>query len=331
MSIDPRDGGGPERAEVRHDTPPERSPAAVLPRHGSGLVARILTVVYALVVTPIATGLLAYGGSALGNYAMSRGYIDASLAQLLTGTAGARVIIGVGLGILLLASVVATGVVSSAGLLAVGGLGLISAVISAVPGLALQIYQQLSPTVPTEVLQGISYGLPLVLHPLLGGLGLGLVIARRRPAPHLVSSLLGLLLVPAGLLIAALMLFQGHAAGLNVALMTFSTHIHPLNAVLVVLGALLLYLAAAASRWSPYALVIPAIVLLLASVGSLLFTIDLIPPAVWNSQAGQAAMTLLFVGGGFAAAAVMLVHTAVLAIVRARSRRRLRVSAGTAA
>lgn len=349
MSTDPREGRGPERsdgpadsraddpvssspdagASAPHpDTPPEHSPAIARPRHGSGLLARILTAVYALVVTPIATGLLAYGGTTLVNYAMSRGYLGASLGELLAGPAGVRVIVGVGLGVLLLATIVATGIFSSAGLLATGAVGLVSVLIAAVPALALQIYTLLPPMIPFELLDGISYGLTLVLHPLIGGLGLALVIARRHPAPHLVASLLGLLLVPAGLLISALMLFHGHASGVRVAVMTFSTEIHVLNVALVVLGALLLFATMAATRWSPYALVIPAIVLLLVSVGVFLFTIELIPPMVWTSPSGQAAMSFLFVGGGFAAAVVMLVHTGVLATVRTLSRRRLRTAAG---
>ncbi|MGP9603549.1 hypothetical protein ACT3SY_12125 [Brachybacterium sp. AOP42-E1-35] len=335
MSTDPRDSAAPtghspsdEPITATHpESPPQQSPAVARPRHGSGLVARILTIVYALVVAPIATGLLAHGGSTLVRFAMSRGYVDASLGELLAGPAGARVFLGAGLGILLLASIVATGVVSSAGLLAVGVLGLLSVAISAVPELAFQIYQHRPPMVPQEALDGIVYGLPLLLHPLIGGLGLALVIARRRPDPHLVVSLLGVIVVPLGLLLASLMLLRGHADGVRMAMVSFYTETQLTTVVLVVLGALLLGIAAAASRWSPYALVIPAIVLLLVSAGIYFSAVELIPPAVWSDPAGQAGMQFLFIGGGFAVAVVMLVHTAVLAIVRARSRHRQRISA----
>lgn len=70
--------------------------------------------------------------------------------------------------------------------------------------------------------------------------------------------------------------------------------------------------------------VIPAIVLLLASAAFTLPVVRQLPSVVWTDPVCQGAMPFLIVGGGVAAAVVLLVHTAVLALVRGRARRRLR-------
>lgn len=97
--------------------PPGR---AMPPRTGSRLIVRLLTVVYALVVTPLAIELLSYGGTAWMRYYYSTGFSNPSLTEVLAGPAGMRIVLGLLSGALLLVSVVATGLASSAGLLAGG-------------------------------------------------------------------------------------------------------------------------------------------------------------------------------------------------------------------
>ncbi|MGP4917365.1 hypothetical protein ACTXJ9_16910 [Brachybacterium tyrofermentans] len=293
------------------------------PRTGSGPAARLLTVLYALVITPIATALIAYGGGGWMRIFQMRGYVADPLADLLTGRAGVQIVAGLGLGLLLLASVVATGIASSAGLLVVGVMGLFSLVVAAVPSLLFSIYRATPDGVPLEILDGFAYGLPLVLHTVMGGLGMALVIARRRPGPHLVASLAGLVVVPVMLLLGAGLVFGGLGHGALMAVRMFDTQTSPLVVALLALGALLLWLGAAASRWSPYALLLPVIVLLGASLAFAVPSLPL-PPGIWSDPTSLAAASFLLTGGGVATAVILLVHTVVLAFVRHRSRRRLR-------
>lgn len=288
-------------------------------RAGSSFAARLLTTLYALAITPLATGLLAYGGSGWLRIYSTRGYLGDSTTDLLLGPAGLQILGGAGLGILLLASVVATGIVSSAGLLVAGALGLLSLVLSAVPSLLIAVYQGLLSFVPLESVDGFAYGLPLVLHTLMGGLGAALVITRRRPDPHLAASLVGLLVVPALLLLGASLQLGGIGNGVLRAMRTFDTRISVVTIALIAGGCLLLWLGAAASRWSPYALLVPALVLLAAVVPFLVPAAPL-PPGIWSSPTAASAASFLLIGGGVAAAVILLVQTAVQAVVRRRAR-----------
>lgn len=297
------------------------SHAAERPRHGSGAIARVLTAVYALIVLPLALGLLGYGGSILHRTLMAFGFQGDAVLEVLQTPQGLRMVLTIGLALLLLASIVATGIASSAGLLMAGALGLLPLLLTAVPSLMVLLYRLRPELVPFEVLDGILYGAPLLLPPLLGGLGLGLLIARRRPAAPGLVNLLGLLLVPLGLLAGALLLLHAHGAGVYIAVRMLQAELNGLVALLAVLGAVVLWVAATATRWSPYALVIPAIVLLAATAVVLVPGLLPIPNAVWISPTGQAAVTFLNGVGGLAAAVIMLVHTAVLALVRRRARR----------
>ncbi|QNN82358.1 hypothetical protein H3H54_15250 [Brachybacterium sp. Z12] len=253
--------------------------------------------------------------------------MDSSPVELLGTPMGSRILLGVGLGLLLLASVVATGIASSAGLLAVGVLGLVSIVLSIVPALMLEVYMTAAEVIPPQFLDGMVYGLPLILHPLMGGLGLGLLVARRRPDPHVAASVAGLVVVPLMLLLGAGLLFRGVAEGAAFAMRMFRLDVQPMVVVLVLAGALVA-LGGAASRWSPYALIVPALVTLVASLAMMSSDVLSLISGLWNSPTASSAVSFLLVGGGLAAAVVMLVHTVVLAIVRHRARRQARALAG---
>lgn len=160
----------------------------------------------------------------------------------------------------------------------------------------------------------------------MGGLGLGLVIARRRPDPHLAASLLGVVAVPVILLAGLLLTWGGIGHGSLAAVRSFDTRLSLLTVLLVVLGALLLGAGATATRWSPYSPVLPALALLV--VTALVSVSGAIPfvERTWVSPTGNSAASFLLLGGGAALAVILLVHTAVLAVVRTRARRRLRVA-----
>lgn len=203
-----------------------------------------------------------------------------------------------------------------------GLLGLVSVVIGAAPGLLLHAYGLLDGIVPIAVLDAMVYGLPLVLHPLIGGLGVALAIARRRPDPHPAAAVVGLLLIPLLLAIATVVLFLGVAQGMETAMIRFDTSVRPLAAVLTVAGSALLCLAAVGVRWSPYALVLPAIALLATSALLVVPGGVAIVGPLWSRPGARSLLSFLGVGGGLGAAVVLLVATLVLAGVRRGARRR---------
>lgn len=338
MSTDPGSAGGtesrppsppeapsaalPTQSPAADPAPPTQSPAADPARPaGSRLLARLLTVVYALVITPVATGLISYGGGQWFRITQQRSSADGLLPAGVDATSLVGPLLALAAGILLVASVAASGIASSAGLLAAGVLGLFSVATSAFPPLLQLVYGIASPVIPWVVLDGLTFGLTPVLHMLLGGLGLSLLLARRRPTTGLPAALVGLLLIPVLLAVGPLLMFQGQARGALIWAQTFQATVSPGVVLLVLGGVLLLVLAAGATRWSPYALVIPALALLALSMIALLST-GVIPFAgTWWTFAAGLPMIFIATGGAAAAAVAMLVHTGVLAIVRSRSAR----------
>lgn len=301
-----------------------QSHRATPPRHGSGVIAKLLTTLYALVVLPVALGLLSFGSSGLQRVVTTSGGGRSLLPEILNGPMATQILLGLGVGILLLMSIVVTGLASSAGMIVAGVLGLGAVLLTAVPSLLLQLYGVRPEFVPAELLDGFFYGVPLVIGPLLGGLGAALAIARRRPRSPWFLSLLGLVLVPLGLLIAMALMFGAHAEGVYAALQRFEADFNPVVALVVAAGAVLLWVVAATTAWSTLASTVMSLLLLTASAAALQPGLVGIPSAVWKVPAGQVAISFLMSGGGIAAVAILLVHTAVLASVRGRARRRLR-------
>src|SRR5699024_7277160 len=180
-------------------------------RAGSGALARLCTMPYALIVTPVATGLIVYGGMPWQQYLLMRATGLEELLQFLLSPSGLPSLLALAGGLLLLVSVVATGLASSAGLLSVSLLSLLPLSLSIVPQLLISPFEVLP-----EVLRPASYGIfaqgvALVLYPVLGGMGLALVIARRRPRPHLAVSLPGVVALPVVLLLGAWLTMYGYA------------------------------------------------------------------------------------------------------------------------
>ena len=293
-------------------------------RAGSGALARLFTVLYALIVTPVATGLIVYGGMPWQQYLLMRATGLEELLQFLLSPSGLPSLLALAGGLLLLVSVVATGLASSAGLLSVSLLGLLPLSLSIVPQLLISLFEVLP-----EVLRPASYGIfaqgvALVLYPVLGGMGLALVIARRRPRPHLAVSLPGVVALPVVLLLGAWLTMYGYAMVMRTFSITFGAEAAPVPALLALgAGMVLLWLGVGAAGGSPYALVLPALVLLVFSAGFLLPDFFSMLPAFLFSQTGGVLMSVVATGTGAAVGLAMLAHTAVQRTVSSRARSRL--------
>lgn len=304
------------------------SPTAPAPlRAGSGILARVLTVLYALVVTPLAVGLVMYGGQPWQQFMLTRGADGPGLIDFLSSPNGASTLIALVGGLLLLVSVVATGLASAAGLLSVSVLCVFPLSLSVVPQLMTWLYENM-PAVLRAIGPGLyGQGLPLVLYPVMGGLGLALVIARRRPRSHPAISLPGLVLVPVMMLIGAWLIMYGYAVVLRTFNITFGTEAVPAPAMLaLVVGMVVLWLSVGAAGASPYALVLPALVLLALSAGFLMPGFFSMLPGVMFSPTGSTALAVLALGAGPAVGIVLLAHTAVQFAVSSRARRRLQAA-----
>lgn len=293
-------------------------------RAGSGALARLFTVLYALIVTPVATGLIVYGGMPWQQYLLMRATGLEELLQFLLSPSGLPSLLALAGGLLLLVSVVATGLASSAGLLSVSLLGLLPLSLSIVPQLLISLFEVLP-----EVLRPASYGIfaqgvALVLYPVLGWMGLALVIARRRPRPHLAVSLPGVVALPVVLLLGAWLTMYGYAMVMRTFSITFGAEAAPVPALLALgAGMVLLWLGVGAAGGSPYALVLPALVLLVFSAGFLLPDFSSMLPAFLFSQTGGVLMSVVATGTGAAIGLAMLAHTVVQHTVSSRARRRL--------
>lgn len=295
-------------------------PAPAVPRasasRGSGWIARIVTGLLGLVLTPISLLLISWGGSAWQNHVLRNPWAF-SVSEFLALPRAWLYVAVLAAGLLLLAAVVLSGPMSSAGLLAGGATGLISLLFLAVPALTFALARVLPGTWSLAAATSLSHGLPLSVGMLLGGMGIALVLARRGSRTHVALRLVGVLLVPLVLLVAAALLSQGLAMGPMLALRTFDASFRVLPLLLILAGAVLLVSAAAVTRWSPFALLLPALALLLLSASMLLpATIMPLTSLAARLEAGAIPMYATLGGAGLALAVVMAAHTLVIAVVR---------------
>ncbi len=289
---------------------------------GSRTLARLITIVIAVIVTPVAVGLLSSGGTSwLMTYFQYGGARDGFGPLVMPTLLQA-------LGILLLLLVVLTGIWSSAGLIAVGVLAVVPLLLALLPALLLQSYRVLGSVLPREWLDGLTYGIPLVLFPALGAMGVVLVIVRRHPERTATGlSIIGLVASPILLTAGILLLSWGIARGQFTALQQFRFDFLPDAAAAVLLGTLLSVAGVFATRWSTFALVLPAAILLLLGL------LVLIPDAVFMMvgrlpMVGRTLPQLLILGVGTAIALVYLAFTVVLLRVRKQA---MSTAAGTGA
>src|SRR5699024_4968562 len=116
----------------------------------------------------------------------------------------------------------------------------------------------------------------------------------------------------------------GYAMVMRTFSITFGAEAAPVPALLALgAGMVLLWLGVGAAGGSPYALVLPALVLLVFSAGFLLPGFFSMLPAFLFSQTGGVLMSVVAAGTGAALGLAMLVHTAVQRTVSSRARSRL--------
>ncbi|HIY24009.1 MAG TPA: hypothetical protein H9837_06865 [Candidatus Brachybacterium merdigallinarum] len=334
----PSPGAEPAFGPVFGDLPAE--PAERASGQGTGLgsapattsssaVARILTVLYALVVTPLATGLIVYGGAPWQQHLVMRLGDLGSLLEMLLSPSGLTALLASAAGLLLLVSVVATGLASSAGLLSVGALSMVPLAFTVMPQLLTPLFEVLPRFLLVATGGLFGQGPALLLYPVLGGLGMALVIARRRPGPHQALSLLGAVVLPLVMLAGTLLIMNGTATAMRSFAQSFGTG--PLDVMvllLLVVGMVLLWLGVAGAGRSPFALVLPAFAVLAYS--AVLLAPDLLTmlhTGLIFSPTGSALMMVMVVGTGPAIGLVLLAHTVVQWIVTSRARRRLPIPA----
>ena len=290
---------------------------------GSGPIARLLTVVYALVVTPVATTLVVYGAMPWHQHVLMRNVPLDQLLEYLFSSRGLPPFLALLGGLLLLVSVVATGLASSAGLLSVSVLALFPLGLLAWPQLPVLLHERVPDFLFQAVFGLLAQGVPLLLFPVMGGLGLALVIARRRPRPPVALSVIGAVLVPVIMLAATLLAMHAVVVASTSYMTTFGAEGVPVSAMLTaVLGVVLLWLCGAATGASPYAQILPALVTLAATAALFIPGVLMMLPSVAYSRVGGTTMSVLAMGGGAALGLVLLAHTAVQLAVSSRARRR---------
>jgi len=281
----------------------------------SSMPARLLTTAIALVITPIALVLLSMGGVTMNRTFFEFGF-DGDIGRLV------GPLLLQSLAVVLLVLVVLTGIWSSAGLIVIGCFALAPLVVAILPGTLPLLYR----VVPQEWGDGLVYGIPLAVLTALGAMGLVLFLVRRDPRPRGTAlGVVGLVVAPVLLGAGAWALAWGTAEGMLFALQRFQFDPRPDAAAAVLAGILLVFAGVLVSRWSPFALVLPALVLLVGSLlmlvapewaSRVLFTLPRGVNAVIPSQ--------LLYGAAAAAGIIYLAFTAVL--LRVRSQARLRAS-----
>lgn len=300
------------------ESPPRRA-------EGSSILARALTILLALVLLPLSTLSLAVGTSRMAQHLM---VFNAPLWELPFTAQTVTALLAIGVGLLLLCLLLLSGIASSAGLLAVAALSVLDVLLALRPGLLLTLTAPLHGELGLALLQWTTTGIPLLLHLLLGGAGITLAIARRRPDPAAPASLLGIVVVPVLMLVGSALVLRGALEGMQMVARALDLSLPLRAAVLVLLGAVLVLLAAAGTRWSPWSGILPMLALLGLTLVWLLPAARSALPADLTGSIFPVVTTAVFYGGTIAAAVLLGVHTAVLAVVRRRARRHPSPAAG---
>ncbi|WAA66671.1 hypothetical protein [Microbacterium oxydans] len=275
------------------------------------LPARLITILIAVVVTPFAVGLIATGGS---TWVFT--YAQYAMAEVDTFRFAMPIVLQV-VGVLLLLLVVLTGIWSSAGLIAVGVLALFPLACALFPPLVLETFRLGPGVLPREWVEGLAYGLPLFLLPVLGTMGVVLAIVRRRPArPGPGPVIVGAIAAPVLLLTGALLASWGLGHGRLIAYQQDGGGLIPEAAVGVLLGTLLIVAGILATRWSAFALLLPALAALVASVLVFVPTVFLRLFSALPMQGTHTLLTLVLLGAGTATALIYVTFTFVLVRVR---------------
>lgn len=277
----------------------------------SSLTARLVTSVLALVLTPIALILLSLGGQRVHITVFSYGF-NGEFGPL-TGP-----LLLQALGVALLIVVLLTGVWSSAGLIVIGAFAIAPLMVAIFPVTLSWIYG----VAPSEWVDGLIYGIPLVVLAALGAMGLVLALVRRDPrAKGGALGAVGIIVAPLLLAGGGWAITWGIAEGMLVALRTFQFDLRPDAASATIVGTLLVIAGITVTRWSPFALILPSLALLAGSIAMVAapqVVFDLL--AALPRSLNTLVPSLLLYGGGAASGLIYLAFTAVLLRVRAQSR-----------
>lgn len=277
----------------------------------SSSTARLLTIVVALVLTPIALILLSVGGQTMNLTLLAYGF-DGDVTPLI----GPVLLQALGLALLVLVAL--TGIRSSAGLIVVGLSSIGPLVVAVLPVTLSWLYR----VTPREWGDGLLYGVPLIVLASLGAMGLVLALVRRDPRPKSgVLWAIGLIASPLLLVAGAGAIAWGIADGTLFALQRFQFDIRPEAAGAVVAGTVLVVAGVLLTRWSPFALILPAVALLAVGV-ALIAAPDATVPMLFQlpRPLNTVVPSMLLYAGG-AVGVLYLAFTAVLLRVRAQWRR----------
>lgn len=276
----------------------------------------------------IVSGLGGFALLASGGTRLYRAYLSLDLGS---GMAASGVGIQIA-GIALLVVAALTGLWTPAGLLCLGAFGIVALVASAFP-LALFAVVREMPSLATAPINLVTSGVPHVLGGILGACGLAVVLLQRRrttlqahvPAPAHASNpsgavaghIIGVIAAPILFVLGLGLLLRGMFGTMQSAQVQMVQGSEALW-LLMSLGGFVLILAACVTvRWSPFALVLPAIIVLLLTALSFApqwgfaYSLDVIARSVGT----------FLVLGGFAAAAMLIAGTVVAISHWSRNRR----------
>lgn len=275
--------------------------------NSSSRISRIVTTVIALIATPVGLLIVLAGGeqwARLGGLS-GRAPLEALVAPTALVLAGALVLVGV----------VATGVWSSAGLLAVGVSSIVPVVVSLFPG--VMVHLRLGSRMLFPLMTGFAYGHFLLIGLLFGAMGLVLHQVRRGVRTGAGATVAGLIAAPLLVLSGTGLLLTGIARGTMRYAQMMRAEFDMIVVLSIILGAAVLVAGVLAARWSRFALILPA-VLLLGSVVVMasprLLLSGSLPLEVRNSL-----YTLIITGGTLMLGIVLAAFTVVLAIVHGRA------------
>lgn len=275
----------------------------------STVPARIITALIGVVVTPIALGLLSTGG--WGWYAAVGSFDGFDLSAVAGPTALQAIAIA------LLVGLVLTGLWSAAGLLTAGILSIVPIAFSLFPSLLMSIYQLRLP-LPREWIDGLAYGVPLAILPALGGMGLALWSARHRPARSGTLHAIGFVASPLLLLGGGWMLALSAARAFQ-ALQRFQLGVSVDAAAYAIGGAVLIVAGLFFTKWSPFALLLPALALIVITP-LMIMRASAFFGFVFALDRDTATGLTVLVTMGAAVAAAMLYIVFTIVMVRTRSR-----------
>lgn len=223
-------------------------------------------------------------------------------------------------GVVLLAVVVATGRWSSAGMLVSGVFAIITLALAMFPGLLLELYRAAPSFLPREWVDGLFYGLAMIVYTVLAGMGIAIARIRRRP-PRSTSGFTvgGFVAAPLLLLIGGYLMMWGSHEGQMEAARTFDTSLNPVASLAILGGAVITVLAISATIWSRQALIVPAVVLLLLTVYAFLSLSIRSLAMIIPGDAWIMGLTFFLMGGGVVVAIAQLTFTVVAGQVARRA------------